>query len=93
MHVNLSADVENYLQGKVDAGLYDNMSDAIRDAILHMKEEDARLEAFRAAIQIGDEQITRGEYTLHTPEFLGQSMERAKENSKQGKKVDSDVLP
>jgi antitoxin ParD1/3/4 len=93
MHVNLSPDVERYLHGKVEAGFYGNVSEVIRDAIRRMKDEDAKLEALRAAVQVGDEQIARGEYTLHTSESLGQSMERARTNAKRGKKVCSDVIP
>lgn len=93
MHINLSTEIENYIQSKVSAGFYGNASEVVRDAIRRLRDEDERLEALRAAIQIGDAQIMRGESVLYSPVLMNELMEQAVGNSKQGKKVNTDVTP
>jgi antitoxin ParD1/3/4 len=91
MHINLSAEMEQYLQSKVGTGFYSNASEVVRDAIRRMREEDEKVAALRAAVQIGDEQIERGEGILYTPERLEAITAKAFANSRQGKKVNPDV--
>ncbi len=43
MHINLSQEMEQYLQNKVCTGFYSNASEVIRDAIRRMREEDEKL--------------------------------------------------
>jgi antitoxin ParD1/3/4 len=45
MHIHLSPEMEQYLQGKVSAGLYSNASEVVRDAIRRMRTEDEKLAA------------------------------------------------
>jgi antitoxin ParD1/3/4 len=45
MHINLSPEIEQYLQSKVGTGFYSNASEVVRDAIRRMWEEDDRLKA------------------------------------------------
>lgn len=91
MHINLSAEMEQYLQSKVGTGFYSNASEVVRDAIRRMREEDEKLAALRAAVQVGDEQIERGEGIPYTPERLEAITVKAFANSRQGKKVNPDV--
>jgi antitoxin ParD1/3/4 len=91
MHINLSAEMEQYLQSKVGTGFYSNASEVVRDAIRRMREEDEKLAALRAAVQVGDEQIERGEGIPYTPERLEAITTKAFANSRQGKKVNPDV--
>lgn len=92
MHINLSAEMEQYLQSKVGTGFYSNASEVVRDAIRRMREEDEKLAALRAAVQVGDEQIERGEGIPYTPERLEAITAKAFANSRQGKKVNPDVM-
>jgi antitoxin ParD1/3/4 len=48
MHINLSSEMEQYIQRKVGTGFYSNASEVVRDAIRRMREEDEKLEALRA---------------------------------------------
>jgi antitoxin ParD1/3/4 len=49
---------------------------------------------FQAAVQIGDEQIERGETMPYSKEPMEQSGQRAVQRAKQGKKIDNpNVLP
>lgn len=93
MHINLSPEMEQYLQSKVGTGFYSNASEVVRDAIRRMREEDEKLAALRAAVQVGDEQIDRGEGVPYTQERLETITAKALANARQGKKVNPDVAP
>ena len=65
MHVSLTDRLEAWVREKVDSGLYNNASEVIREALrakmrAEMSEAE-RLEALKAEIQIGLDQLDRGE--------------------------------
>ncbi|MEI6730363.1 MAG: type II toxin-antitoxin system ParD family antitoxin [Pseudomonadota bacterium] len=92
MHINLSAEIEQYLQLKVSSGFYGNSSEVIRDAIRRMRDEDNRLAALCSAIKIGDDQIASGNATEYNRQTLEAITAKAFANSAQGKKVNPDVI-
>ncbi|HEY8034862.1 MAG TPA: type II toxin-antitoxin system ParD family antitoxin [Methylobacter sp.] len=92
MHINLSPEMEKYLQSKVGTGFYNSASEVVCAAIRKMREEDEKLAALRAAVQIGDEQLNRGEGILYTPERLETITAKALANAKHGKKINPDVI-
>ena len=65
MQVSLSPHLENIVKNKVQSGLYNNASEVIRDALRIMLEQEemrqAKLQALREAVRIGDDQADRGE--------------------------------
>lgn len=91
MHINLSQEMEQYLQSKVVTGFYSNASEVVRDAIRRMREEDAKLSALQVAVRVGDEQLDRGEGITYTTERLEAITEKAFANARRGKKVNPDV--
>ena len=93
MHINLSPEVEKYLQSKVDSGFYSNASEVVRDAIRRMWEEDEKLEKLRIAVKLGDEQLDKGEGIAYTKDRLTYITDKAFDNAMKGKKVKSDVKP
>jgi antitoxin ParD1/3/4 len=93
MHINLSTEMEQYLQSKVGRGFYNNASEVVRDAIRRMCEEDEKLSALRAAVRVGDEQLDRGEGVAYTQERLETITAKAFVNASQGKKINPDVAP
>lgn len=93
MYINLSQDMEQYLQTKVEAGFYSNASDVICDAIRRMWEEDNKLDALKTAIEVGDAQIHRGSGIPYTPDRLEILINRALTHACDGKKMNQDVLP
>lgn len=93
MHINLSPEIEHYLQAKVCTGFYSNASEVVRDAIRRMWEEDEKLDRLRAAIQVGEEQLDRGEKIAYSPERLEAITETALSNARNGKKISPDVTP
>jgi len=52
------------IQEKVDAGLYDDADDVMESAIDLLDQEERRLEWLRAELQIGLDQLDRGEGIL-----------------------------
>jgi antitoxin ParD1/3/4 len=92
MHINLSPEMEKYLQSKVGTGFYSDASQVVCAAIRKMREEDEKLVALRAAVQIGDEQLNRGEGIPYSPERLKTITAKALANSKHGKKINPDVV-
>lgn len=91
MHINLSPEIEQYLQAKVGTGFYSNASEVVRDAIRRMWEEDQKLEKLKAALRVGDEQIERGEGTVYSASLLDSITEKAFSNARTSKEVSSDV--
>jgi len=93
MHINLSPEIEQYLQAKVGTGFYSNASEVVRDAIRRMWTEDENLEKLRAAVQVGEAQFERGEGVPYSPERLETITEKALSNARKNKKVSADVTP
>ena len=93
MHVNLSAEMESYIKGKVASGFYGNATEVIRDAIRRMQAEEARAAAFRVAIAKGEAQLDRGEGSEYTPELIDKIAQTARQNLHSGKPMDPDALP
>lgn len=66
MHVSLTPELEARVKSKVESGLYNNASEVIREALRFMEvhEEwihEIKLARLREQLQIGVEQIDRGE--------------------------------
>jgi antitoxin ParD1/3/4 len=93
MHINLSPEMEQFLQNKVGTGFYNNASEVVRDAIRRMWTEDENLSKLRAAVQIGDEQLARGEGSVYSAETLDKITEKALTNSRNSKKINAEIAP
>jgi len=94
MHVNLSPEMEGYIKEKVGSGFYSNATEVIRDAIRRMQSEEARLLAFRTAVDLGNAQIEKGQGIAYTPEVSQDILREARARAKSGKPVTNpDVLP
>ncbi len=74
MHVSLTPHLEELVRDKVKSGLYCSASEVVREALRLMEDRDRvremRLDDLRKEIQIGIEQIERGESTEYTTETL-----------------------
>ena len=93
MHVNLSAEMESYIKGKVGSGFYGNATEVIRDAIRRMQAEEERISAFRAAVAKGDVELDRGEGIAYNAELMERITQTALKDSTSDKPIDPDVLP
>lgn len=65
MNVNLTPELDQLVHEKVNSGLYNSASEVIREALRLMQERDeiraARIEQLRKEIDIGYQQLLRGE--------------------------------
>lgn len=65
VNVSLSGELDAYVAGKVESGDYASASEVVRMALRLLKERDAeqqaRLEALRAMVKVGTDQLNRGE--------------------------------
>lgn len=64
MNVSLTAELENYVKAKVATGMYNSVSEVMREALRLMEERDAmhavRLEALRQDIIKGLDSLEQG---------------------------------
>lgn len=85
MNVSLTPRLEAIIQEKVDSGLYNNASEVIREALRLLVEQDRRkemeLQRLRDEIQIGIDDIERGDYSETTAWEIAKELQ--KENRKQ----------
>jgi len=93
MHVNLSAEMETFIKGKVAGGFYGNATEVIRDAIRRMQDDEARLAGWKAAIAKGDAELDRGEGVAYTARELDSITQTAMSAMHSGRPMDPDVLP
>ena len=74
MNISLTTELDSFVQEKVESGLYHSASEVIRAGLRLLKEQDAlrevRLEQLRKDINLGIEQIERGDYTDHADDEL-----------------------
>ncbi len=93
MNINFPSVDDNYIKDKVEAGYYANATEAIRDAVRKMRENDEQRAEFLAAIMVGKEQNDK---SLGKP-FTSKTVNRIKQNARarvaRGEKPSSDVLP
>lgn len=65
-NISLTAEQDAFVQEVVDAGEYQNASEAIRDALRVLqqrrKEDSLRLKALRAQIKVGIDAMDRGDF-------------------------------
>lgn len=67
MHISLTDELESRVKAKVESGLYNNASEVIREALRFMETHEEwimqmKLVKLREQIQVGAEQLDRGEY-------------------------------
>ena len=66
-NISLTAEQDAFVQEVVEAGEYQNASEAIRDALRALqqrrKEDGLRLKALRAQVRVGVEALERGDFT------------------------------
>ncbi len=64
MNVSLTPELEQYVNGKVQSGLYHSASEVVREGLRLLREKDEihqkKLQALRSDIQAGIDQMERG---------------------------------
>jgi antitoxin ParD1/3/4 len=66
MNVSLTQELEEFVNSKVQSGMYYSASEVIREGLRLLKEQDAlremRLQELRKEIAVGTEQADRGQF-------------------------------
>ena len=74
MNISLTPELEQLVTRKVKSGMYHSASEVIREGLRLLKEQDdmrqSRLNQLRTEVEIGAEQIKRGQYTDYDVENL-----------------------
>lgn len=52
---------EAFIKNKIASGRYSSASEVVRDALRHMEEQENKLQALRAYLAEGEQQIVNGE--------------------------------
>jgi len=92
MNINLSPEIENFIQGKVKSGFYSNATEVIYDSLRHMEEQDERRES-ETALLIGYDQAERGQVTSYSSELIDKLTQQAFDNDKSNKPIKDNVRP
>lgn len=95
MYLNLGEPYEKFIQREIKAGLYNNATKLIRDAISRMQEnkESVRVANIHALIDKGKAQIKKGYGIQYNNEFMDTAMKQAIENHNTGKPVKDEIKP
>jgi antitoxin ParD1/3/4 len=82
MNVSLTPELEKYVSGKVQGGMYHSASEVIREGLRLLKEKDElhqkKLEDLRREIQIAIDQADRGQVKPLTDELVQDIKDRGR---------------
>lgn len=93
MSLTYPADVEASIRRMVENGRFSDSSAALREAVRLLEESERRRDALRAALQIGIDQIDRGELVEWTPELREETRQSARRRAQLGEQPHPDVCP
>ena len=77
MNVSLTPELEQFVDGKVESGLYNNASEVVREGLRLLKENDDIRAKWREQIERGWLQAQRGE-VVDGPKSMAESKARIK---------------
>jgi antitoxin ParD1/3/4 len=90
MNVNLTRELEELVQRKVESGLYNNQSEVVREALRLLAEQDrmreAHLRKLRGTLAEGLAQADRGEL-LDGPGVVAEARKSLRQRRRPGKKA------
>jgi len=81
MNVSLTPELEKFVDGKVESGLYNNASEVVREGLRLLKEHDEIRVKWREQIERGWLQAERGE-VVDGPTAMAAIRERVKTKSR-----------
>lgn len=93
MKVQLNKKAEEVIARKVRDGEFRDADEATSEAVLQMAERDEKMRELRAALQIGIDQLDRGEKVRLTPERIAEIFAEGKRRHESGQTRKRDVLP
>ena len=79
MEIKLPAHLEQFVFQQVESGIFATPSDAVCQAVESWKSRESKLQSLREQIQIGEDQIDRGECIQIQPGKLSEFFESLKQ--------------
>jgi len=92
MNVLVDHQSERLIQRKIETGAYPDAPAVVREALRVLDERD-RLHALRAEIQLGLDDVARGDVVDFTPELMDRLVRESEQNSRDGKPVRDAIKP
>lgn len=93
MVIQLPADIEARIHEKVERGDFPDAGEVIREAMRLLDAQESQLEELRAKLQVGLDQLDRGEGVPFTPELVSQMRRDAAARVSRGERPNPDVVP
>lgn len=94
MKIGFAEQDERFIKYQVECGFYSNATELVRDAVRRLREQSDQKEKLLLALELGEKDIQAGKTIPHTPNFMQESIERAREQADTGEKaVKRDVIP
>jgi len=86
MNVSLTPELERYVNGKVESGMYNTASEVVREGLRLLKEKEElhqhKLAELRREIQLGIDQAERGEVSPLTESTFDEVRSKGRERLK-----------
>jgi antitoxin ParD1/3/4 len=93
MAIRIPEDIETRIQQKVAEGFFSDADEVIREAMRLLDRQERQLEELRAKLQVGLDQLDRGERVLYTPDLMDEIMRDVEERYRRGERPNPDVCP
>jgi antitoxin ParD1/3/4 len=93
MAINVPADIEERILEKVERGDFPDAGEVIREAMRLLDEQEQELQQLRDKLQIGLDQLDRGECVLFTPELMNELRQEVDDRLRRGEQPNPDVVP
>ena len=81
MNVSLTPELEKFVDGKVESGLYNNASEVVREGLRLLKEHDELRKKYAAQIERGWQQAQTGQ-VADGPKAMAAAKDRIRTRSK-----------
>jgi antitoxin ParD1/3/4 len=93
MAIQLPPDLEARIQQKVAAGFFSDADEVVREAMRLLDAQERQLDELRAKLQVGLDQLARGERIVYTPSLMDEIMRDVEERFRRGERPNPDVCP
>lgn len=93
MAIRIPADIEARIQQKVADGAFPDAGEVIREAMRLLEHQERQLEELRAKLQVGLDQLDRGQSAAFTPELMSKIRREVAERYRRGERPNPDACP
>lgn len=87
MNINLNDHFENFIEERIKSGQYNSASEVVRDALRLLEEQEQiramKMQALKAEIQKGLDDLQQGRYSTYSDETLGEFFEDVKKRGRE----------